>query len=445
MLTSSLFLLLLCGHLGGWVWSVCPSVCSCSGGHRDVDCSLKGLTKLPRGLQHNIRFLNLSFNSLNGLGSQLSHYGHLRTLDLSSNHLESLPAVLPRSLWDIKAAWNHLRSLDKNDTAYHWNLKLLDLSHNELERIVFINNTLLSVTALNLSHNRFWTVPTNMPHNLETIDLSFNYLVQILPGSLDRLPRLVQLYLHANRFSTLAEGVFDKLTALDTITLGDNPWACEEEDNITRILKWAEQTRATVLGCPCYTTPVCGQKHPDPLSESPFRPNSRGEDDPATARTAVLTSTYETNPSLHKTGLLMWTSSTRFHTVSKLTSTTARLPSSTVKPKMADSRSKSQKLTSLAPPLTSGRSQDTMRGVAKARVHIANKSHICKAEQRHRPMLATLATPDSPPGGVCQSEMLLDPNQGCDVAVPSSAAVTNGKFQQRWPTFNLERAALSRI
>uniref|UniRef100_A0A3P9PIC3 Oligodendrocyte myelin glycoprotein b n=1 Tax=Poecilia reticulata TaxID=8081 RepID=A0A3P9PIC3_POERE len=225
MLTSSLFLVLFCGLLGDWVLSICPSMCSCSGGHRDVDCSLK-------------------------------------------------------------TTWNRLRLLDKNDTAYHWNLKLLDLSHNELDKIVFINNTLLSVTFLNLSHNRFWTVPTNMPHNLEIIDLSFNYLVQILPGSLDRLPKLVKLYLHANHFSVLPEGIFDKLRALKTITLGENPWACEEEDNITRILRWERL--------------------------------------------------------LDSIGLGIWTSSTGFHRVSKLTSTTEHLLSSTVKPKMDNSRSKSQ-------------------------------------------------------------------------------------------------------
>lgn len=55
-------ILLLCGLQGGWVLSVCPTVCSCSRGHRVVDCSSRGLTKLPPGLQHNIRFLNLSFN-----------------------------------------------------------------------------------------------------------------------------------------------------------------------------------------------------------------------------------------------------------------------------------------------------------------------------------------------------------------------------------------------
>lgn len=225
---------------------------------------------------------------------------------MSYNRLPSLPPALPRSLWVIRAAGNHLRLLDKNDTAYHWNLRALDLSGNVLERVVFINNTLPGLRALNLSHNRFWTVPTNMPHNLESIDLSHNYLVQILPGSLDRLPRLAQFYLHANRFSWLHQGVFDKLTGLAFMTLGENPWACEEEENITRLLRWATQTPATVTGCPCYTRPVCGPADGRRQRHSPRLP----------ARTTEAASTYQ--PDAFQTRgenvsgenvLIVWTSS----------------------------------------------------------------------------------------------------------------------------------------
>ncbi|XP_076590461.1 oligodendrocyte-myelin glycoprotein-like isoform X2 [Chaetodon auriga] len=370
-----LLLLLLCGLLGGWVLSICPSVCSCSWGHRVVDCSSRGLTKLPPGLQHNIRVLNLSFNSLQALDSQLSHYAHLRTLDLSYNRLESMPHSLPRSLWDIRAAGNHLRWLDKNDTAYHWNLKVLDLSYNELERVVFINNTLPTLQALNLSHNRFWTVPTNMPHNLETIDLSHNYLTQILPGSLDLLPRLAHFYLHANRFSWLSEGIFDKLKVLEVMTLGDNPWACEEEENITRLLRWAEQTRATVLGCPCYTRPICGQTHQATparewhsalFTEPPLWVNSRGErhDGQSPARTAEVTSSNQVKSALLETGIhqdkrgvnesgdhmvFVWTSSTSFGSVSTHTSTTRNPMSLTKKPKVANSQNNGRGLLTETP------------------------------------------------------------------------------------------------
>ncbi|XP_060902167.1 oligodendrocyte-myelin glycoprotein [Labrus mixtus] len=361
-----LLLLLLWGLLGGLVLSICPAVCICSRGHRVVDCSSRGLTKLPPGLQHNIRFLNLSFNSLQDMDSELSHYVHLRTLDLSYNRLESLPPSLPKSLWDIRAAGNHLRSLDKNDTAYHWNLKVLDLSDNELERVVFINNTLPTLQTLNLSHNRFWTVPTNMPHNLESIDLSHNFLTQILPGSLDRLPRLSQFYLHANRFSWLSEAIFDKLTGLQVMTLGDNPWACEEEENITRLLRWAEQTRATILGCPCYTRPICGQTHEATpgrewhsalFTEPPLWVDSRGEghDSQSPARTAEVTSSYQAKSALFETGIFqgtggvsdssdhmmfVWTPSTSLDSLSTRTSTTARPRSSTKKPKVGNSRNK---------------------------------------------------------------------------------------------------------
>ncbi|XP_067102688.1 oligodendrocyte-myelin glycoprotein [Osmerus mordax] len=360
---AGLLLLILSGFLGGWVLSICPSVCSCSRGHRVVDCSFRGLTQLPPGLQHNIRFLNLSHNSLPGLGDQLSHYAHLRTLDVSYNRMGHLPSSLPRALWDIRAAGNQLRSLDKNDTAYHWNLRVLDLSANELERVVFINNTLPSLHALNLSHNRFWTVPTNMPHNLESVDLSHNYLVQILPGSLDRLPRLSRFYLHANRFSWVAEGVLDRLIGLELLTLGDNPWACEEEENITKLLGWAEHTRAIVLGCPCYTRPTCGQAHMvtpggewhfASYTEPPLGADVRDfSHDDSPVRAAVVTSGYLAKSALLETGMfgggrggangsgdqtLDWTSTSSYW-LSTRTSTTGRPRSATKKPNMGSARS----------------------------------------------------------------------------------------------------------
>lgn len=255
---ACLLLLMLCAMS---VLAICPPMCSCGRGHRVVDCSVRGLVLPPNSLQHNIHFLNLSHNRLQNLDGVLNHLAHLRTLDISYNHLTQLPSGLPRALWDIHASGNSIRHLEKNDTAYQWNLQSLDLSNNQLERVVFINNTLPSLRALNLSHNKFWTVPTNMPYNLEMVDLSHNFLLQILPGSLDRLPRLSRFYLHANRFTSLSEGVFSRLEALQLLTLGDNPWACEDEENITHLLNWVQQTPAKVLGCPCYIRPTCGEAH----------------------------------------------------------------------------------------------------------------------------------------------------------------------------------------
>uniref|UniRef100_A0A4W4FLR7 LRRNT domain-containing protein n=2 Tax=Electrophorus electricus TaxID=8005 RepID=A0A4W4FLR7_ELEEL len=258
-LASLMLLLLLLSVVA--VLAICPPMCSCGKGHRVVDCSTHGLSLLPDSLQHNIHSLNLSHNRLQNLDGLLGRFAHLRTLDISHNHLRHLPVGLPRALWDINASANHIRQLEKNDTAYHWNLQSLDLSNNQLERVVFINNTLPSLRALNLSHNKFWTVPTNMPHKLEVVDLSHNFLLQILPGSLDRMSQLARFYLHANRFTSLSETVFNRLEALQLLTLGDNPWACEEEENITNLLNWVQRTSAKVLGCPCYIRSTCGEAH----------------------------------------------------------------------------------------------------------------------------------------------------------------------------------------
>lgn len=254
------FVLLSCLVFRGL--AVCPSDCSCSRSHREVDCSWKGLRQLPDGLQYNIRSLVLSHNRFHSLDGKLQQYTHLRLLDLSHNRLSRLPKNLPRSLWQLSASFNHIKLLDKNDTVYQWNLQTLDLSNNKLERAIFINNTLINLLTLNLSHNHFWTLPTNLPHHLETIDLSHNLLVNVLPGSLDRLPRLTHFYLHANRFSSLPSGVLDNMVSLRIITLSSNPWACHLYEDMAYLLSWAQQTSVLVLGCPCHTQPVCGGLRP---------------------------------------------------------------------------------------------------------------------------------------------------------------------------------------
>uniref|UniRef100_A0A3Q1FXI5 Oligodendrocyte-myelin glycoprotein-like n=1 Tax=Acanthochromis polyacanthus TaxID=80966 RepID=A0A3Q1FXI5_9TELE len=227
-LNEALLEIVLVLWLGSRVLAVCPSMCSCSHSHREVDCSWRGLRLLPDGLQHNLRSLNLSHNRFQNLDGQLTAYTHLRILDLSHNRLNQLPVDLP---------------------LYQWNLRMLDLSHNKLERATFINNTLIKLCTLNLSHNHFWTLPTNLPINLETIDLSHNLLVKVLPDSLDRLPRLTHFYLHANRFTTLPFGVLDKTTSLRVITLGDNPWACHLYADTAYLVSWTQRTSARVLGC----------------------------------------------------------------------------------------------------------------------------------------------------------------------------------------------------
>lgn len=252
------------------VRGVCPSACSCSGNNRNVDCSGRNLTTLPHGLQDNITYLNLSHNHLADLNSQLSPFANLRTLDISHNQLWKLPANLPRSLWEIYATHNNIKVLQKLDTAYQWNLKVLDVSENMVERAVLINNTLSNLKFLNLSSNRLWTVPTNIPSNTETVDLSHNFLTQILPGTLVRLPHLSKLYLHNNKFSYIPDKAFDRLAQLQLITLYGNPWACEDgERALLYLQKWMAETSARITGPPCADEATASWKHATLSSAAP--------------------------------------------------------------------------------------------------------------------------------------------------------------------------------
>lgn len=247
-MSSCLFVLLF---LMPGILCICPLQCICTERHRRVDCSGRNLTTLPSGLQENIIHLNLSYNHFTDLHNQLTKYTNLRTLDISNNRLESLPAQLPRSLWNMSAANNNIKLLDKSDTAYQWNLKYLDVSKNMLEKVVLIKNTLRSLEVLNLSSNKLWTVPTNMPSKLHIVDLSNNSLTQILPGTLMTLTNLTHLYLHNNKFTFIPDQSFDQLVQLQEITLHNNRWSCDHKQTITYLLKWVMETKAHVIGTPC--------------------------------------------------------------------------------------------------------------------------------------------------------------------------------------------------
>ncbi|NXF72386.1 OMGP protein, partial [Sclerurus mexicanus] len=280
---------------------ICPSSCTCSGNDRNVDCSGRNLTVLPQGLQDNLTYLNLSFNQFVDLDHQLTRFTNLRTLDISNNWLKNVPAHLPKSLWELYATNNNIKVLQKLDTAYQWNLRVLDVSRNMVERAVLINNTLSSLKFLNLSSNKLWTVPTNMPYNIETVDLSNNFLSQILPGTLVRLQHLTSLYLHNNKFSYIPDKAFDRLLQLQVVTLYNNPWSCSDTQNIPYLLQWVQGTAARVLGAPCahqaglWASAAPASAVPTAADSSPMIKGMKGADRAAPAEAAEPTETTKTH------------------------------------------------------------------------------------------------------------------------------------------------------
>ncbi|XP_062887081.1 oligodendrocyte-myelin glycoprotein [Mobula hypostoma] len=228
--------------------ATCPLECWCSQNERHIDCSARNLTALPNDIQINIISLNLSHNVIEDLDNKLTVFNNLRFLDISNNVLRNMPRKLPLALWELDASNNHIKILQKEDTVSQWNLIKLDVSNNLIERAFLINNTLINLKFLNFSGNKFWTVPTNMPYNLTTLDLSYNNLHNILPDTFHH-NKLSKLYLNNNSLQLIPSGTFDQLTGLQLITLYGNIWECKDKQS-TYLLTWL-QTVPTVLGCPC--------------------------------------------------------------------------------------------------------------------------------------------------------------------------------------------------
>ncbi|XP_017883672.1 leucine-rich repeat protein 1 [Ceratina calcarata] len=146
-----------------------------------------------------LRILNLSNNQISSLPKELGTLQHLQELILSQNRLNKA----------VKWAW-----LD--ETAMKFNLKLLDISNNMLDKLPEQIGKLGALVNLKASQN----VLSYLPHsigklfNLRYLDISKNNLY-CLPGSMRNL-RLVSLDISNNAFKNL---IFDVKLQSDIVSL----------------------------------------------------------------------------------------------------------------------------------------------------------------------------------------------------------------------------------
>merc|ERR550539_1324756 len=143
--------------------SDCPAECSCSSSGVVVDCSNRGLTKIPSPLPKDTVTLNLSNNNITAV----------QALDLSA-------------LRDLKA---------------------LDFSYNQLTAI---------------SEGSFIHL-----QQLEELDLHHNHINCIDPSGLSSLQKLRYLSLSFNQISTLPKGLLVNNEELDNLKIDNNPLICD--------------------------------------------------------------------------------------------------------------------------------------------------------------------------------------------------------------------------
>ncbi|KAM6302360.1 leucine-rich repeat-containing protein 2 [Podargus strigoides] len=149
----------------------------------------------------------------------------LRVLELSKNQINYLPVEIGclKNLKVLNVSFNNLKSVPP-ELGDCENLEKLDLSGNmEITELPFELSNLKQVTVVDVSANKFHSIPICVLRmsNLQWLDISSNNLTD-LPEDIDRLDQLQTLLLQKNKLSYLPRALVNmpKLSLL--VVSGDD-------------------------------------------------------------------------------------------------------------------------------------------------------------------------------------------------------------------------------
>ena len=189
-----------------------------------------GLTEFPIeifDLADSLEILNLSDNHLRSLPADLGRLNQLKIIFLSNNDFEEVPEVLADcpNLLMVGFKSNKIRVLGENSLPP--NVRWLILTDNQLERLPDSIGQLHQLQKLMLAGNQLRSLPDEMAacQNLELVRLAANQL-ESLPSWLFNLPRLSWLAYAgnpcciANLLPTVPSISWADLTLTDTLGEG---------------------------------------------------------------------------------------------------------------------------------------------------------------------------------------------------------------------------------
>ncbi|XP_033610004.1 leucine-rich repeats and immunoglobulin-like domains protein 3 isoform X2 [Cryptotermes secundus] len=181
--------------------SNCSVECYCLGAF--VDCSKRGLTKVPSDLPDWMETLDLSSNQLRDVIIEARNSRLLTELKLNKNVFTEIPVL--------------------NDMP---DLSFLTLSHNEIQHIdCSALKNVTSLKSLDLNSNRLVDISITsfrFKSSIQNLNLNNNRISAIEKGSLDNLPLLTELRLNRNHLTKFHKGLFKDLKHLRILELNRN-------------------------------------------------------------------------------------------------------------------------------------------------------------------------------------------------------------------------------
>uniref|UniRef100_A0A4W3HYD1 Uncharacterized protein n=1 Tax=Callorhinchus milii TaxID=7868 RepID=A0A4W3HYD1_CALMI len=217
---------------------------------RIVQCSDKGVDKMPYGIPFNTRnlflmnnkiemiqmgllseYLSLEFIVLNnnkltdaGIEGALEGIEKLTRLYMDQNHLHSIPTDLPPTLEELMLNSNNISQMSAYVLAKCTSLKSISLNNNNItdESIPEAFLHMVRLEHLDLGKNALTSIPKQLPHSLKILLLQENNLTSIRKNVLWNMSKLEEIHLEHNKISVVAAGAFRRLMGLRHLDISYN-------------------------------------------------------------------------------------------------------------------------------------------------------------------------------------------------------------------------------
>ncbi|KAB8033664.1 leucine-rich repeat domain-containing protein [Fluviispira multicolorata] len=171
--------------------------------------------------------INLSNRGIVDL-SPISGFHNLKVIDVSYNHIKSLPLGVFDNFKSLKWLFLHHNSLHNLSSSIFNNLKYLEmltLNDNKLNNFpINLFKSLVSLKLIELSNNYLTVFPLDISElkKLISIGLSSNNLYEIPENAFANMKDLTYISLSDNQLKTLPENIFNNLSYLKMVKLENN-------------------------------------------------------------------------------------------------------------------------------------------------------------------------------------------------------------------------------
>lgn len=162
----------------------------------------KGLQEFPEELQKltaNLRTMDLSGNKMQVLPAAIGNFLQLKSLTVNANRLAGLPAEIGKlkKLETLSVAGNQIMQLPPT-VGQLKSLRTLNLAGNQISEFPGGLGTLRQLDLLDLSRNQIQNVPAEVSE-LQAIEINLNQnQISVLSAEISQCPRLKVLRLEEN-------------------------------------------------------------------------------------------------------------------------------------------------------------------------------------------------------------------------------------------------------